>query len=74
MIFTDLKKAFDTVDHEILLKMYGVIGTENAWFACYLSNRMQFPRVNGVFSGLDDTKLLSSTGLLSWTFTVFDLR
>ena len=57
MIFVDLKKAFDTVNHEILLKKlekYGVIGFENAWFASYLCNRRQFCRVNGVSSGLDD--------------------
>ena len=53
----DLKKAFDTVNREILLKKlekYGVIGSENAWFASYLCNRRQFCRVNGVSSGLDD--------------------
>ena len=56
MIFVDLKKAFETEDHEILLKKlekYDVIGPENTWFASYLSNRMQFCRVNGVSSGLD---------------------
>ena len=55
MVFIDLKKAFDTVDHEILLKKltkYGIIGLENTWFAPYLENRMQFCRVNGVPSTL----------------------
>ena len=44
MIFVDLKKPFDTVDHEIALKnlKYGVVGPENAWSASYLCNRMQF--------------------------------
>ena len=44
------------VNHEILLKKlnkYGVIGSENAWFASYLCKRMQFCRMNGVSSGLD---------------------
>ena len=57
MIFVYLKKAFDTVDHEILLKRlkkYGVIGTENACFASYLRSKIQFCRVNGMSSGLDD--------------------
>ena len=33
---------------------YGVIGTENAWFASYLRNIMQFCRVNGMPFGLDE--------------------
>ena len=56
MIFVDLKKAFD-IGHEILLKKlkkYEVIGPENAWLASYLCNRIQFYRVNGVSSELDD--------------------
>ena len=57
MVFIDLKKAFDTVDHEILLKKlakYGIIGLENTWFASYLENRMQFCRVNGVPSNVNN--------------------
>ena len=57
MVIIDLKKAFDTVDHDILLKKltkYGTIGLENTWFASYLDNRMQFCRVNGVSSKLDN--------------------
>ena len=56
MIFVDSKKAFDTVDHKVLLKKlekYCVFGSENAWFASYLCNRMQFCRVNGMSLGLD---------------------
>ena len=41
-IFLNLKKAFDTVDHKILLKKTGIRGVPNAWFASYLSNRKQF--------------------------------
>ena len=52
-IFIDLKKAFDTVDHEILLtKMshYGFRGTINTWFRNYLTGRTQFVSINGVNS------------------------
>ena len=57
-IFIDLKKAFDTVDHNILLKKmdhYGVRGTENSWFTNYLSDREQFVTINGADSGIVKT-------------------
>ena len=45
------KKAFDTVDHDILpakLRIYGVDNLELAWFTSYLNNRKQFCKVNGM--------------------------
>ena len=44
-IFIDLSKAFDTVDHNILLKkldMYGIKGKNLKWFHSYLTNKKQF--------------------------------
>ena len=50
-IFCDIKKAFDTVNHSILLKKLfnmGIRGTELLWFQDYLCNRKQFVHINGV--------------------------
>lgn len=55
-VFVDLKKAFDTVNHKILLsKLYaiGIRGNLYSWFQSYLGKRMQFVYFNGVQS---DTK------------------
>ena len=52
-VFVDLKKASDTVDHNILLKKldyYGVRGIANEWFASYLKNRKQFVSIGGHIS------------------------
>ena len=56
-IFIDLKKAFDTVDHRILLskfKYYGFDDASLAWIRDYLSDRKQAVDVEGSVSGLLD--------------------
>ena len=59
MIFIDLKKAFDTVDRQILLKMctYGIDGLEHQWLSSCLDNRKQFCKVNGVSSDLAEINI-----------------
>ena len=60
LVFIDLKKAFDTVDHEILckkLQVYGVQHRELSWFRSYLTCRKQFCRVNGVASDTKDIEV-----------------
>ena len=52
-IFFDLKKAFDVVNHDILLKKlekFGIVGNNLNWFKTYLSNRMQLVDINGSLS------------------------
>ena len=49
-IFLDLKKAFDTVDHRIMvekLMVYGIRGIPGNWFKSYLHNRQQCCSLNG---------------------------
>jgi hypothetical protein len=49
VIFCDLKKAFDTCDHTILLEKLhrvGIRDTELLWFKNYLSNREQYVLIN----------------------------
>ena len=53
--FCGLTKAFDTVDHQILLaklNYYGIRGVSNDWFKFYLSNHGQHVSINGYDSGL----------------------
>ena len=52
-LYLDLQKAFDTVDHDILLyKMYnyGICGELLKWFRSYLSDRRQYVCVGNACS------------------------
>ena len=61
-LFLDLSKAFDTVNHSILLsklELYCMRGNANQWFRSYLSNRKQNVYVNG----LETNFLLVNSGV-----------
>ena len=53
VVFLDPKKAFDTVNHEILIKkliMYAFNENSTNWFKDYLNNRTEYAKVNGTLS------------------------
>ena len=56
-VFLDLSKAFDTVNHDILIKKlakYGIKGNVLKWFQCYLSNRKQYVIYDNSVSSISD--------------------
>ena len=56
LILLDLKKAFDTVDHKILLaklEKYGIRGNVQKLIENYLTNRQQYVNTNSMTSDLN---------------------
>ena len=79
-VYIDFQKAFDTVDHTILLTkltMYGITGSTNALLKNYLSNRYQSVRIgNSISPPLQITKSVpqgSVLGSLLFLFAINDL-
>ena len=65
--FIDLRKAFDTVDHELLLHKLACIGCSNRtiyWFKSYLGDRQQVTQFKGAKSHPSTIKLGVPQGLI----------
>ena len=59
-VFMDLRKAFDTVNHEVLLNKLrglGVLDGEHEWFRNQLQNRTQFVEFQGVSSAAESVSV-----------------
>ena len=46
-VFLDLKKAFDTVDHDLLLAKLAAYGIPHQWFSSYLTRKEQYCQTGG---------------------------
>lgn len=80
--FFDLRKAFDTVDHHLLLnKLYdiGIRGTAHKLLADYIQNRTQFVKIDNVTSSTRKIRigvpiLIFKARNYSWTSVIFDIH
>ena len=64
-VFVDLQKAFDTVNHQILLAKLnhcGICGVSKDWFKSYLSNQNEYVSISAFDSDLAAIKCGLSRG------------
>ena len=82
VVFIDSKKAFDSINHRILLnkmnEQFGIFGMELKWFESYLINREQQCNVNGNYlviklSPVDCPRDRSILGQLLFLLYIYDL-
>ena len=76
VLFVDFRKAFDSVNHSILLeKLKGteISGSLVFWLANYLSNRNQFVQISGKKSALQPVKYGVPQGCILFSIYVNDL-
>ena len=76
-VFVDLQKAFDTVNHSVLLeklKYYGIRGTENDWFQSYLTDRSQYVTINGFNSDILPLSHGVPSGFGFGPFAIFNIH
>uniref|UniRef100_A0A1B6LUT5 Reverse transcriptase domain-containing protein n=1 Tax=Graphocephala atropunctata TaxID=36148 RepID=A0A1B6LUT5_9HEMI len=65
--FLDLSKAFDCLDHQLILKKletFGIVGVAQAWFRSYLTGRRQLVEIKNTLKGRTSTV---RSGLLNVT-------
>ena len=77
MVMLDLQKAFDTVDHSILIEKLKAIGLDSTavkWMHSYLVGREQMVEVNGTLSPPPPSKLWSTPREYTWTVAVLSIR
>ncbi len=76
-LFLDFSKAFDTVDHKILLAKlfkYGIRATPLTWFSNYLSNRQQYVKIGNTESDyLTMTCGVLQGSTLNWATSLYTI-
>ena len=77
-VFLDFAKAFDTVNHQILVKeieTYGIRGIPLKWFSSYLFNRQQYVSLNSIESSKQTMpEMRYTTGKFPWLGLGLGLR
>ena len=78
-LFLDLTKAYDVLDHKLLLEKlnsYGIQGIANSWFHSYLTIRKQYVEIMNVKLGkaTSTNYIGSSPGFHPWTNVIFTLH